>query len=563
MPVLNFPPYHPDVDDLNQGYTTTVMNVLPQADGYGPFPGLSVFSQALPARPRGLFFGTRANGSVRVFAGTQTKLYALDNTTLDWIDVSLSDGTYSALDDNENWQFAQFNSKIIAVQANAAAQVIDIEADYSSVNFANLAGSPPQASHVTTVNRFLVLSGLNSNRNRIHWSGLNDIEEWTSGVNFSDFQDLPDGGRVQAVVGGEFGVILQDTAIRRMVFSPGSDIVFQIDRIAKDIGAVNTDTICDVGGNIYMWSTKGFVRIGGDGSISPIGKERVDRTFDATYDDSDFSLVQGAGDPNSHRVYWAYRSEENSLSTWDKGLVYDTILDRWAPFEVEGTFLASISRPGLTLEALATIGAVDISNAANNGSGLIRLTVTSTSGWTTGDIKTVADVGGTTEANGTWTITVIDGTNIDLQGSTYANAYTSGGYVEGSLDDLDVSLDSFAVASRAEIAAFNDDFRLCFFSGDNLEATLESSEQSAVAKRLFVRGVYPITDASDAYASVGRRENRYASPSYTSETAINTQGYCPQRASTRHARARLRIPEGATWTYATGVEPDVGSEGRR
>lgn len=61
----------------------------------------------------------------------------------------------------------------------------------------------------------------------------------------------------------------------------------------------------------------------------------------------------------------------------------------------------------------------------------IRLTVASTTGMTTGDARQVYGVVGTTEANGTWTITVIDATHIDLQGSTFSNVYTSGGSVNG------------------------------------------------------------------------------------------------------------------------------------
>lgn len=68
-----------------------------------------------------------------------------------------------------------------------------------------------------------------------------------------------------------------------------------------------------------------------------------------------------------------------------------------------------------------------VSGAANNGSGLIRLTVTG-NGLTTGDIVIVESVGGVTAANGTWTVTVIDANTIDLQGSTFSSAYTSGGY---------------------------------------------------------------------------------------------------------------------------------------
>lgn len=74
--------------------------------------------------------------------------------------------------------------------------------------------------------------------------------------------------------------------------------------------------------------------------------------------------------------------------------------------------------------------ALTVTNAANNGSGLIRLTVSSTTTLTTGQEVGVSSVGGTTEANDTWIITVIDGSNIDLQGSVFSNAYTSGGTVQ-------------------------------------------------------------------------------------------------------------------------------------
>jgi len=70
-----------------------------------------------------------------------------------------------------------------------------------------------------------------------------------------------------------------------------------------------------------------------------------------------------------------------------------------------------------------------ITGAANNGSGAIRLTVASTAGFSSGANHVVSQVLGTTEANGTWTITVVDGTHIDLSGSTFSNAYVSGGYI--------------------------------------------------------------------------------------------------------------------------------------
>jgi hypothetical protein len=69
-----------------------------------------------------------------------------------------------------------------------------------------------------------------------------------------------------------------------------------------------------------------------------------------------------------------------------------------------------------------------ITGAANNGSGLVRITAAA-HGLATGNEITIAGVVGTTEANGNWTLTVITANTYDLQGSTFANAYVSGGTV--------------------------------------------------------------------------------------------------------------------------------------
>jgi len=72
--------------------------------------------------------------------------------------------------------------------------------------------------------------------------------------------------------------------------------------------------------------------------------------------------------------------------------------------------------------------ALSVSACADNGSGLIRITSTAAHGLTTGNGIAIANVVGTTEANASWeSITVIDSTNFDLVGSTFTNAYTSGG----------------------------------------------------------------------------------------------------------------------------------------
>lgn len=65
--------------------------------------------------------------------------------------------------------------------------------------------------------------------------------------------------------------------------------------------------------------------------------------------------------------------------------------------------------------------------AAAGTNGVVRLTVNQTAQAESGDEVQVVNVGGTIEANGVFPMTVVDGTHIELQGSKFVNAYTSGG----------------------------------------------------------------------------------------------------------------------------------------
>ena len=562
MPTLAFGSYAPDTYQLDaQATAPALLNVLPRTDGYGPVKSIVAWTQALSMRCRGLFYARATDGSIVIFAGTATKLYKLNNTTLGWVDASLGAGTYAAMNTDENWQFIQFNNFVIAVQANAVPQVFDIT---SSTAFANLGGSPPQARYIAIVNRFVVLFGLTNNPFRIQWSGLNAATTWTSGITYSDFQDLPDGGIARGVSGGDIGYILQDSAIRRMVFSPGSDIVFQIDKIGKDIGVLAPQSIVSVRSQLFFLSTSGFMRlVAGALEPVPIGEGRVSQKVLNEYDSGGLAFLQGASDPDSGTVMWTYRTKGQSADLFDAAIVYNYVLDRWSAIMISGQYMSSIAAPGLTLEALDAIapGVQTITGAVNNGAGRIRLTVGSTTGWATGDYKTISAVVGTTEANATWAITVISATQIDLNSSTFTNAYVSGGVVGGSLDLLPYSLDAVLAASLANLAFATTTNAVGYMTGNTLEATLETGEQSGDGQRLLVRGFKVISDAPTVYGSVSKREQISDPITYTNESLMNPRGFVPQLRSTMYSRAKIRVPAGTAWTFASGVRPDVAFDG--
>lgn len=564
MPKMSsFGEYRPDVSDLDASYTAALLNVLPRADGYGPHPSLDALSDALPARCRGMFFARKRDGSILIFAGTETRLYMMSNTDYSWSDVSKGGSAYSALSSDAHWQFVQFADVVIAVQANVAPQSYNLT---SSSAFADLGGSPPQASYVGVINRFVILAGLLNEPYRVQWSGLNAITTWTSGTSYSDYQDLPDGGIVRGISGGEQGWLLQDTAIRRMTWVPGADIVFQIDRLGTEIGLLAPYSLIRSEARTFFLSSQGFMQLEPTGQLIPIGKEKVDRTFAADVDTSAYSLVLGASNPGGSVVTWAYKSigDEAQPNLFNRLLNFDYVLQRWTPAEITAEYLASIARPGATLESLDAIapGAISVSGAANNGSGLIRLTVSSTSGWATGDYKSVSAVGGVSAATGHWTITVIDGTHIDLQGSTFSGTYTSGGIVGGSVDAMTFSLDDLSTVALTQLGAVDSSHQVGFVNGDALEATLETAEQSGQGRRVYINSCEPISDAATIYARAVVRQTLSGAAEEGDENAKNDDGVIPLMDEGRFLRVKARIPAGEEWTFASGLIPEFGLGGR-
>jgi hypothetical protein len=355
MPVIPFAEYRPDLSDYEAQTGQNVLNVAPRGDGYGPFKSLAAISQSLGEQCRGAFTAYKTDGSVVCFAATATDLFKLSNTDFSWSNVSQGGVSYSAIPTTEQWSFTQFNNLVIVVQVNVAPQVFDIS---SSTEFADLAGSPPQARYCDVVGRFVVLTGLLSNPNRAQWSGLNDVNgasSWTPGVNSSDYQDFPDGGITRGIAGGESGVIFQDNVIRRMTYLPGDPRVFQIEKIAEGLGIYGPLSLIRSGASVFFYSLKGFHRIDPGGAPTPIGRERVDRTFFADLDATQPQLFQGAADPRSSRILWVYKSVNGVTNQFDKALCYDPVLDRFTPLRFSGEFLFKMAQPGITLENVSTI----------------------------------------------------------------------------------------------------------------------------------------------------------------------------------------------------------------
>lgn len=349
MTVIPFAAWTPDASELNGSAVGDIMNVLCAAGSYLPFPDLEALTGPLPAKPRGYITARSLSGQVTIFAGTATKLYRLNNTDFSWVDVSQSGKTYGA-NETARWSFEQFGEHVVAVNANDDPQVFHLGVDSK---FSDLAGFPPRASFVTSWGDFLVLMQLSSSPSRVHWSALNDITGWTPGVSNSDYQEFPEGGIVQGSSRSTNPLILLERAIYLGTFVPGSSIIFSFTKIHDKRGAKSPYSIATRGEYTFFADEGGFFQLASDGSIAPIGFEKVDRTIFGRMQSSDIATMMGAIDPFYSRVYWTINA--NGADSFNTVIVYDWTLQSWSIAEEDNVGIFPAATAGYTLEGLDAV----------------------------------------------------------------------------------------------------------------------------------------------------------------------------------------------------------------
>ena len=289
MAVIPFSEWRPDMPALSQ-WAQEALNVVAGEEAYKPLNGLQGVTGALSATCYGATWFRTPSGPAKVYAGNVTNLFLLVGGT-NWSAISrTSGGAYSCTTGNW-WRFTQFGTLAIAVDGVDAPQSLDLSI---GTNFQNLAGSPPVAAYAATVNDFVVLGNIATLPQRIQWSGLNNANIWgaaasiyTGSITYAafqaDIQDLPDGGNVTGVFGGEYGVILQEAAVRRLTYI-GPPVVFRIDVLSNGIGCSIPGTAAGVLDMVFFYHQSGFYMVQGGQNVIPIGHGKVDKFFAGEFD---------------------------------------------------------------------------------------------------------------------------------------------------------------------------------------------------------------------------------------------------------------------------------------
>lgn len=224
---------------------------------------------------------------------------------------------------------------VLPVGAGAGDGMASISATFASI--------APKAKYVAVVKNFLMVANTNdvtsgTQTQRVWWSGLNDPTNWpTPGTALaaafqSSFNDLfGNFGPITGLV-GSLGTadcaIFFERAIWRGIYA-GPPVVFDFFPCETIKGTSAPNSIVKRGLLVDYLGEDGFYTFDGTNS-TPIGANKVDKTFFADVDKNNLQNVIGCADPVNRMTYWAYPGSGSSNGIPNRILAYNWVLNRFS-----------------------------------------------------------------------------------------------------------------------------------------------------------------------------------------------------------------------------------------
>ena len=510
-------------------------NVIPLAIGYGPFRSAVNYSQAASENLTNVF-ATKVDNDVSIFAGGLTKLYKLDSSDLSLDDVSKSGGYTGTY----RWQFLQFGNYALAANGSEKIQYYDIN---SSSLFADLAASAPVAKYITAVRDFVVGANIGAGTypTRVQWSDINDPTDWTTGsASQSDYQDIPDGGDITGIVGGEFGIVFLEKAIVRMSYI-GSPLFFQFDTISRNIGCIEGGSIAQYGGIAYFLSDDGFYSCDGQNIIG-IGAEKVDRYFYNNANIGDIDTISSAVDPERNLVIWNYTTVSGNRAL----LIYNYETKKWCEADTDVNYLSTLATSGTSLDAIDTAYNKTAGSFTIGKQYTIR-TVGTTSFTSIGAVANTVGVLFTATGAGSGT-----GVAIDMEASSAAAK---------TIDTLATTLDDRLYKGGKFLFGGVRNAKIITFTGTYATASIITNDLEYGYNSVLTL-IRPSVDNGSASVSVASRRMLDDSLYYGSTVSADQEDRCSVRSAGRYHRVAL-TPTGSNWYSAIGMDIDYSEQGTR
>lgn len=253
------------------------------------------------------------------------------------------------------WEFAQWGNKVIAVSGpNNTPQIITM----GNTSFTDLSGTPPAAHHIAVVRNFVVMGNIKEGgtayRNRIRWSGINDETIWTTNkLKQADYQDLLSGGKIQAIRGGEYGVIFMERSIWVMDYI-GPPQIFKLDETLPGVGTPAPNSVVQSGDTCYLLSQTGFIAVQNGRALQEIGANKINKWFFDTVDLEYINRVVGVWDRERRILIWIFPSS-STAGLPNNGVIFSLETGKWSRFEDELEWVFQGLGESYTLEGLDAV----------------------------------------------------------------------------------------------------------------------------------------------------------------------------------------------------------------
>lgn len=490
--MIPIPEWLPD-RPVFQGGAGEMLNVIPAISSVRPFLSLATVSTALGARCQGAIFVRKSDGSGVIFAGDATKLYRLSGSTFS--DVSRTAGGAYACPADGRWSFSQFGSLVFAVNGVDTPQQFNVDSD---TNFSAMAGSPPVGTYVATAGDFPMMGRISGAPQRVQWGAINNSPtSWaSSATTMADQQDLPDGGKVQFLVGYEQSVvILQEFAIRRGTFV-GPPGIWQFGVLHQNVGATIDGSVAYHEDKIFFVDRSGlYMMSASTGQLVPIGEQRVDRYFWAEVDQNNLQRVTAAVDPENGLYVVSYPAIGNG-GTPNRLLAYQWDVDRFARVEPgdHEMIWSGATQQGYTLDTLDSVsGSIDALPFSLDSAVWTGIARRLTAGFDT----------------------------------SHKLGFFTGAALAATVDTAEAQL---------------------FEARDLPDGT------RAQAQRAILRALRPMIDGGSPTVQVGTRNRQVDAVSFASAVTLNSLGVCRGRWRGRYHRARIAVPAASSWSHLYGVD---------
>ena len=342
--MANFVPlkgFLPDLDPTIPGIILECNGFLPSKMGLrSAFSAANYGYDALAAACKGFTVARKTDGTTRVIAGTESKLYEISGTS--WVDrTRASGGDYTT--STGKWRFGQFGNITYAVNK------LDTPQYSSSGAFADHP-EMPKCAIVETANQFVLIGNTNDatygdQTDRWWCSAIGDPDDFTTSVATqcvtARLTDVP--GAITAIRGLDEQVAFFKQRGLYVATYQGPPTVWGFRLVSQDVGTFCQESAVKVGSVIYFMGYEDFYLF--DGTVPrPIGDGIREWFFNEQLSRDVADKTWGFFDRYNMIIYWFYASVDGS-GTVDKWIAYRPTTGTWGAgtltVEAAGEFLTA------------------------------------------------------------------------------------------------------------------------------------------------------------------------------------------------------------------------------